>query len=63
MKMNYQVRLNTGQTIDLTNAELDSATFTAALNDAENMFVNIGGAIINKHIILSIVPVDATLQE
>lgn len=37
--------------------------FTSVLNDQKNSFVNIGGAIINKHIILSIVPVDAELQE
>lgn len=59
--MNYQVQLNNGQTINLTNAEFDAATFTATLNDQKVNFVNIGGAIINKHIIVSVLPV-STIQ-
>ena len=61
--MNYQVQLNNGQVIDLTNAEFDVNVFTSALNDQKTNFVNIGGAIVNKHIILSIVPVAAETKE
>lgn len=61
--MNYQVQLNNGQTINLTNAEFDVATFTATLNDQKINFVNIGGAIINKHIIISVLPTSATETE
>ncbi|MDC6268001.1 hypothetical protein [Lysinibacillus fusiformis] len=61
--MNYQVQLNNGQAINLTNAEFDVAAFTATLNDQKINFVNIGGAIINKHIIISVLPVEATQAE
>ena len=52
--MDYQVQLNNGQAINLTNAEFDTSAFTATLNDQKINFVNIGGAIINKHIIVSV---------
>ncbi|WP_421927394.1 hypothetical protein [Lysinibacillus capsici] len=58
--MDYQVQLNNGQSINLTNAEFDATAFTATLNDQKINFVNIGGAIINKHIIISVVPVSTT---
>lgn len=61
--MNYQVQLNNGQAINLTNAEFDTSAFTATLNDQKINFVNIGGAIINKHIIISVLPVSATQTE
>ncbi|WP_025115341.1 hypothetical protein [Lysinibacillus fusiformis] len=55
--MDYQVLLNNNQTIDLKNAEFDSEAFTETLNDQRINFVNFGGAIINKHTILSVLPV------
>lgn len=61
--MDYQVQLNNGQVINLTNAEFDATAFTATLNDQKINFVNIGGAIINKHIIISVLPVSATETE
>lgn len=61
--MDYQVQLNNGQAINLQNAEFDVAAFTATLNDQKINFVNIGGAIINKHIIVSVLPVEATQTE
>ncbi|MGE7092522.1 hypothetical protein ACQKII_13975 [Lysinibacillus sp. NPDC048646] len=61
--MDYQVQLNNGQAINLANAEFDAAAFTATLNDQKINFVNIGGAIINKHIIVSVLPVTATQSE
>ncbi|MEK5432600.1 hypothetical protein MKY88_17165 [Lysinibacillus sp. FSL R7-0073] len=61
--MNYQVQLNNGQAINLENAEFDASAFTATLNDQKISFVNIGGAIINKHIIISVLPVSATQTE
>lgn len=61
--MNYQVQLNNGQAINLTNAEFDATAFTTTLNDQKINFVNIGGAIINKHIIISVLPVSATQEE
>ena len=41
--MNYQVQLNNGQAINLTNAEFDATAFTATLNDQKINFVNIVG--------------------
>lgn len=61
--MNYQVQLNNGQAINLQNAEFDVTAFTATLNDQKINFVNIGGAIINKHTINSVLPVAATQTE
>jgi len=61
--MDYQVLLNNGQTINLKNAEFDSTAFTATLNDQKITFVNIGGAIINKHIIVSVLPMTAVKTE
>ncbi|MEY2354789.1 hypothetical protein [Lysinibacillus capsici] len=61
--MDYQVQLNNGQAINLTNAEFDATAFTTTLNDQKINFVNIGGAIINKHIIISVLPVSDTQTE
>jgi len=61
--MDYQVQLNNGQAINLKNAEFDATAFTATLNDQKITFVNIGGAIINKHIIVSVLPATATQTE
>ncbi|WP_107950462.1 hypothetical protein [Lysinibacillus parviboronicapiens] len=61
--MDYQVQLNNGQAINLKNAEFDATAFTATLNDQKINFVNIGGAIINKHIIVSVLPDTATQPE
>lgn len=58
--VDYQVQLNNGQVINLTNAEFDADVFTATLNNQSITFVNIGGAIINKHIIVSVLPTTAT---
>ena len=54
--MNYNVQLNNGQTIELKGAEFDAVAFTATLNDQKTIFVNLGGAIVNKHLIQAIVP-------
>lgn len=61
--MDYQVQLNNGQAINLKNAEFDATAFTATLNDQKVNFVNVGGAIINKHIIISVLPVSVTQTE
>lgn len=61
--MNYQVQLNNGQSLNLTNAEFDATSFTAILNDQKVNFVNIGGAIINKHVIVGVLPAAAIQPE
>jgi len=61
--MDYQVQLNNGRAINQTNAEFDIAAFTAALSVQKINFVNIGGAIINKHIIICVLPVSALTTE
>lgn len=61
--MDYQVQLNNGKAINLTNAEFDATAFTAILNDQKVNFVNIGGAIINKHVIVGVLPVTAIQSE
>lgn len=54
--MDYQVQLNNGQVITMKGASLDTTEFTKTLNANNVMFVNIGGAIINKHLISSMIP-------
>lgn len=54
--MDYQVQLNNGQAITLNGAIFDAESFTESLNNREINFVNLGGAVINKHIIISIIP-------
>ena len=61
--MNYQVQLNNGQIIDLKNAEIEAAEFTATLNEQKITFVNLGGAVINKHLIASVIPINQTETE
>ncbi|QGG51617.1 hypothetical protein [Lysinibacillus pakistanensis] len=61
--MDYQVQLNNGKAINLKNAEFDTTVFTQTLNDQKINFVNMGGAIINKHIIVSVLPVDSIQSE
>ncbi|EON70310.1 hypothetical protein ACQKII_19165 [Lysinibacillus sp. NPDC048646] len=61
--MNYQVQLNNGKAINLMNAEFDATAFTVTLNDQKINFVNIGGAIINKHIIISVLPSTAIEEQ
>ncbi|MFJ7951273.1 hypothetical protein ACIQZG_07070 [Lysinibacillus sp. NPDC096418] len=61
--MDYQVQLNNGQAINLKKAEFDATAFTETLNDQKINFVNIGGAIINKHIIVSVLPTTAIAEQ
>ena len=61
--MDYQVQLNNSQTLTLKDAQFDVEAFTSMLNDPKNTFVNIGGAIINKHTISSVLPVSAIQTE
>lgn len=55
--MNYNVQLSNGQTIELQGAEFDVTEFTTTLNSQTVVFVSLGGAIVNKHLISAIVPV------
>lgn len=60
--MNYKVQLNNGQLLNLKEVENFNATeFTKTLNDRSIQFVNLGGAIINKGILISITPVTETV--
>lgn len=54
--MNYKVQLNNGHTIDLLEANMDVIAFTQTLNEQTVIFVNLGGAIVNKHLIQAITP-------
>lgn len=55
--MKYQVILNNGQMITFDNGEFSPEVFTNSLNEPHINFVNIGGYIVNKHLIQSISPV------
>lgn len=61
--MDYQVLLNNGQMITLGEATFNVVDFTTMLNEQTTTFVALGGAIVNKHTIMSIVPVSAMQQE
>lgn len=54
--MDYNVQLNNGQVIELKGTEFDIEAFTATLNSQQTIFVNMGGAIVNKHLIQAILP-------
>lgn len=54
--MKYQVVLNNGQMITF-DGEFNAETFTNSLNEPHINFVNIGGYIVNKHLIQSISPI------
>lgn len=54
--MNYKVLLSNGNTIDLLEANMDVKAFTQTLNEQAVIFVNLGGAIVNKHLIQAITP-------
>ena len=60
--MDYNVQLNNGNIIELKGAAFDVEAFTATLNSQQTIFVNMGGAIVNKHLIQAILPVPATEQ-
>lgn len=56
--MNYQLTLNNGQVLTLTGvSDFNSDEFALKLNDRNITFVSIGGALFNKNLIGSIVPV------
>lgn len=61
--MDYIVQLNNGQSITLGGAEFEPTEFTATLNSQQTIFVNIGGAIVNKHLIQAILPVQSVQAE
>lgn len=55
--MNYQVILNTDQSINLSDVQnLDASSFTKTLNDRNISFINFSGAIVNKGLISLIQP-------
>ncbi|MGE6515944.1 hypothetical protein [Lysinibacillus sphaericus] len=56
--MDYQGKLNDGQVINMAGAEINVTELTISLNDQRLSFVNFGGAIENKHLIMSIVPTE-----
>ena len=60
--MDYNVQLNNGQVIELKGADIDIEAFTATLNNQQTIFVNLGGAIVNKHLIQAILPMQSTEQ-
>ena len=60
--MDYNVQLNSGQVIELKGAAFDVEAFTATLNSQQTNYVNIGGAIVNKHIIQAIIPVQSPTE-
>lgn len=61
--MDYQVQLNSGQIIKLSNVvDFNPDDFVKTLNDRQIQFINIGGAIINKNIILSMTPVQQEVK-
>ncbi|MER2154793.1 MAG: hypothetical protein ABS917_11410 [Solibacillus sp.] len=55
--MVYNVQLNNGNIIELKGAAFDVEAFTNTLNNQQIVFVNLGGAIVNKHLIQAILPV------
>lgn len=61
--MNYNVQLNNGQVIGLQGVDFNVEEFTATLNSQTIVFVNLGGVIVNKHLISAIVPSTEAVTE
>lgn len=63
MLKDYQITLQNGVKTILYNADLDAEKFTEQLNDHTKPFINIGGMIIVKHLLASIMPVTVVPEE
>lgn len=59
--MNYEVILNTDQSINLNGVvNFNTSDFTKLLNERSISFVNFSGAIVNKNLIALVLPENAT---
>lgn len=56
--MNYLLQLNNQMNFTLTGDELDMKDLTEQLNDRESTFLNFGGIVVNKHIVLGVFPIN-----
>jgi len=56
--MNYLLQLNNQMNFTLTGDELDMKDLTDQLNDRESTFLNFGGIVVNKHIVLGVLPIN-----
>lgn len=56
--MKYLLQLNNQMNFTLSSDELDFIDVTNKLNDKTTSFINFGGMVVNKHIILGIFPIN-----
>lgn len=61
--MKYELTLNTGHVIPLQIENFQAPEFVTTINDGRVTFVSVGGAVINKHSIVGILPVGGTPEQ
>ncbi|WP_447402317.1 hypothetical protein ACE1MS_11695 [Lysinibacillus sp. fkY74-1] len=61
--MHYLLQLNNNMNFNLTSDTLNMDEVTAKLNDKTTTFINFGGMVVNKHIVIGVFPIDGTQAE
>lgn len=55
--MNYKLRLRTGESFNLSGAEINAENLTESLNSQQVLFVNFGGIVLQKHVVEGLIPI------
>lgn len=55
--MNYKLRLRTGESFNLSGAEINAENLTESLNSQQILFVNFGGIVLQKHVVEGLIPI------
>jgi len=54
--MEYQVKLNSGDKFIVIDENFNVIEFTEKMNNQQILFVSIGGTSLNKHTVVSVIP-------
>ncbi|MEY9973178.1 hypothetical protein [Lysinibacillus sp. RC79] len=55
--MKYELHLNNGMIYSLNGTEIDAQKLTDALNSNQVGFINFGGIIVIKHVVVGVFPI------
>lgn len=55
--MEYQVKLNSGDKFNVVDENFNAIEFTERMNNQQILFVSIGGSTLNKHTVVSVIPI------
>ncbi|MGE7840775.1 hypothetical protein ACQKNX_08280 [Lysinibacillus sp. NPDC093712] len=56
--MKYQVKLNSGDKFNVVDEYFNVIEFTERMNNQQILFVSIGGSSLNKHTVVSVIPMN-----